>query len=343
MLASVRKADYTNTHVDVIVTNQAMEFFQNDTNFLAVRDVPVILVDQPSGILSVLDRTDLNRDEVKARGIMSQAEKAGFAFKDLTYKTDARSLEYDINAAQQAGASAGRDPSKVIPMALAYKAKIHTETRFVTDIFKAAAWYRAVTGASTDGSDTGTAMNRAYWSLATSDPIAALRYEKDIFLLQTGMPATNLRLGQQLYTAIANNPLVRAQVAVTIAGVSQTASFTPPASVDQLSALLGLKVSVSQAIVNTATYGSPEANAFIVPSKSALLSYDVPSQYTNGQVPTAFARVVFQALAADGFQVRDFMRPEIGPGGSQAKVLDIYNGFLVVDNKLATYFANMAQ
>lgn len=344
MLATIRKTDYSNTHVDQIVTNQAMEFFQNDDMFIAVRDVPAILVDQPSGILSVLDRDDLNRDEVAARSRQSQAEKAGFAFKDVTYKTDERSIEYDLNAALQAGASPGRDPSRVIPLALAFKAKIHTETRLVTDVFASSKWFRTVTGAGADGADAGdhSAQNRKQWSDATSDPIAALRSEIDTFLILTGKLPTNLRLGRQLFTQIATNPNVRAQVSVIVAGASQTATFTPPATAAQLSALLGLNVSVSSAIQNTANKGAAAVNAFIVPGKDGLLSFDSPTQYTDGKVPTAFARIVFQGLAPDGFQVRTFPRPEIGAGGSMASVLDIYNGYLVIDNKLGTYLSGLA-
>lgn len=342
-LATVRKTDYTNTHVDQIVTNQAMTFFQTDDRFVGVRDVPVILVDQPSGILSVLDRDDMNRDEVAQRGREAQAQKAGFGFKDVTYKTDERSLEYDLNAAAQAGASPGRDPSKVIPMALAYKGNLHTEVRLASDVFASSKWFRTVTGAAGDGADAAdhSAQNRKKWSDPTSDPIAAIKLEIDIFIILTGMIPTNLRLGRQLFTTISTNPNVRAQVAVTVGGNSRTSLQPPPATVDQLSALLGLKVSVSSAIQNTANKGAAAANAFIITATDGLLSYDAPTQYTDGTVPTAFARVVFQGLAPDGFQVRSFPRPEIGAGGSQANVLDIYNGFLVVDNKLATYLSVM--
>ena len=342
MLATIRKTDYSNTHVDQIVTNQAMEFFQTDDRFLGVKDVPVILVNQPTGILSVLDRNDLNRDEVRARGRQSQAEKAGFGFLNVNYATDERSIEYDLNAAQAAGASPGRDPSRVIPLALAYKGNIHTETRLVTDVFAGSKWARVVTGAAGDGADGGTAMNRKYWSDPTSDPIAALRFEIDIFILRSGMFPTALRLGRQLFTAIAANPNVRAQVAVMVGGTSQTATFTPPATTVQLSALLGMKVTVSSAIQNTADRGTPATNQFIVPSKDGLLTFDSPQQYTDGQVPTGFARVVYQALAPDGFQVRSFPRPEVGAGGSMASVLDIYNGYVIVDNMLGTYLAGMS-
>lgn len=345
MLTRFKKSDFRNTHVDVLVTNQAMTFLQTDDRFLGVRDVPLLLVQEQSGILSVLDTDDLNRDEVKQRGRQSEAEKAGFGYKDVPYKTDERSLEYDLNAAQAAGASPGRNPADVIPWALAYKGNLHIETRFSTTLWKNdATWYRVVTGAAADNAGTDQAKDRVYWSDITKDPIPALRQEVDIFLKRTGMLPTKLRLGRELFTTLANHPLVRAQVAVMASGGSSaTASFTPPATEMQLSALIGVPVSVGSAIQNLAGRGLPANNSFILPSKSALLTYDAPQRIVTENTPTGFARIAFNKLAPEGFQVRRFPRPEIGPGGSEAHVLDLYFGFVIVDNKMGTYFHNMAQ
>jgi hypothetical protein len=341
----VRKADFNNTHVDQIVTNQAMEFLQTDDRFIAMTGIPVIKVDQPSGILSILDRNDLNRDEIQMRGRQAQAERAGFNFIDLPYKTDERSLEYDVNAAMVAGASPGRNPKDKIPRALAYKANIHIEGLLTKTIFNATAWAasRVVTGAGADGADSGTAMNRKYFSDPTSDPIAVFRKEIDIFLLRSGMLPTSLRMGRQLFTAIATNPNVRAQVSVMVGGVSQTATFTPPATADQLSALLGLRVLVSSAIRNTAVAGVAATNGFIVPGFDALLSMDDGGAVTDGTMPTSFARLAFTGLAENGIQVRTFERPELGAGGSEASVIDLYQGYLITDVQLGTYFTGMAQ
>jgi hypothetical protein len=346
-LAVVRKTDYTNTHVDVVTTNQAMEFFQDDMRFLCVRDVPVITVDQPSGILSVLNRDDLNRDEVRGRSRNAQAEKAGFGFLDLPYKTDERSLEYDVNASQAAGATPGRNPALTVPFALAYKGSIHTEVRLATSIFDNTKWFRTVTGNAADGADAAdhSAQNRKFWNDPTSDPVSAVRFEIDIFIIVCGLMPTNLRLGRTLFTTIATNPNVRAQVAVLVnSGAGMQTSLQPkPATEEQLSALFGLKVSVSSAIQNLADKGLPANNAFIVPPKDGLLSYDTPTQYTDGKTPTAFARVVSQHLFPNGLGVRTFPRPEIGPGGSEASVIDLFNGFLIVDNKCGTYLKGMCQ
>jgi hypothetical protein len=344
MLIKVKKSDYKNTRIDPLVTAKAMTFFQTDDRFLAVRDVPLITQPVPAGIMSVLDTDDLNRDEVRKRSSEAEAEKAGFKFKDVNFKTDERSLEYDLNAAKAAGASPGRNPADVIPFALAYKGNLHTEVRFSTLWKNDATWSRVVTGAGADGADGGAAMNRVYWDDATKDPIAAIKKEIDIFLLRTGMLPTKIRFGRQLFTAISTHPMVRAQVAViSSGGGSATSSFTPAATADQLAALIGCAVSVGSAIQNLAGEGLVANNAFIVPSKSALMTYDAPSKIITPDTPTGFARVAFDGLAPQGFQVRSFDRPEIGAGGSRASVLDLYQGFVIIDNKMGTYFHVMAQ
>lgn len=349
LITPVRKSDFQNLHVDQVMTNQAMEFIQNDQSFLAVRDITTIKVSQPSGILSVLDPDDLNRDEMQLRGPTAPAEKAGFGYLNVNYTTDARSLEYDVNAAQAAGASPGRNPQLVVPWALSYKAKIHMERLLATKIFVSGNWYRVVTGASSDGSDSGTAMNRKYWNDPTNDPIPAILEEMSIFRKRTGVSPTSLRFGADSYIGIASNPNVRAQVALTVGGVSREGLGAPPVTTSQLSALLSslmmqpIAVSFSAAIYNAANKGEARNYGYIIPSTDALLAYDAPGESTDGTVPTGFGRCIFTGVTADGMQVRSFDAPWAGPGGSQASVIDLYNGYVIVDNRYGTYFTGITQ
>lgn len=351
LVTPVRKSDFQNLHVDQVMTNQAMEFIQNDNMFMAIRDVTRINVSQATGILSVLDPDDLNRDEMQPRGPSAIAERAGFGFIDVHYKTDARSLEYDVNAAQAAGASPGRNPSLVVPWALAYKAKIHIERLFSAAIFVSGNWYRVVTGASSDGSDSGTAMNRKYWNDPTNDPIPPLMEEIDIFLKNNGVLPTSLRLGRNAFTGIATNPLLRAQVALMLGGATRDVLGNSAVTVSQLSALITsllgtgqqFNVSVSSAVYNAAVKGATRNNTAIVPGKDGLLAFDAPGSSTDGTVPTGFGRAVFTGVAADGMQVRSYDAPWAGPGGSQASVIDLYNGFVIVDNRLGTYLSGIVE
>lgn len=349
-----------NLHVDYaatnpIVTNQAMEFLQSEEGFTAVRDVPLIRVPAASGKLAIVKQEYINRDEVALRSDeMTEAKKGMLGVGTVDYTTDARSLEYILSASDAAklGYEYGMDVPATIPRALATKANIHLEVRF------AALWstfYRTVTGNSTDsGSEGTTSMNRKFWADTTNDPIAAIKAEKRIFLLRTGKMPTNLRLGYQLFETIASHPLVRAQVNVIVGGSTKATLFTPMATAEQLSMLVGMKVSVSWGIKNTSLVDGTETNAFIVDTADALMTFDTPGDFSATDTgaggppvvalgaPTGFARVAWEGVAPNGFQIRGPIdRPTIGSGGSRSWILDLYQGYVIVNTKFGTFFNNM--
>ncbi len=344
------------TGTNPVVTNQAMEFFQSNEGFVALTGVPMITVPAMSGQLALIKQEYLNRDEVALRtSSMSEAEKGTIGVGTVPYVTDERALEYILSASDAArmGYEFGANVPALIPKALAFKANIHIEGLFSV-LWSSSSWYRTVTGnAANSGSDGTTAMNRKFFADATANPIDAILAEKRIFLLRTGMMPNALRLGYQLYETLASHPLVRAQVAVTVGGTTQATLFTPRASVEQLSALLGMKVSVSWGVKNTSNLDGTPINAFIIDPADALMTFDAGGEYTansnNGGppsvalgAPTGFARVVWDGVAPNGFQIRGPIdRQVIGSGGSRSWILDLYQGFVVVDPNFGTFFNNM--
>lgn len=352
-------ADIRYTGVNPVVTKQAMEIWQNDKLFTAVRDVPLLRVSVPAGQLAILDQDMINRDDVAQRSSQhTEAEKSSLGFKFVTYTTDQRALEFDVSAQIEAQIKAeiGTDLALTVPRALAQKANVHTEGRF-SALWTSASWFRTVTGNAADsGAEGTTAMNRVFWTDTTKDPVPGIRAEKRIFLLRTGRLPTNFRLGFKAFEALASNPFVRAQVAMMVAGGNITVAQTMIATEAQMSMLLGLKVTVAGGIKNTAKEQATAVNAFIINPLDALMTFDgdggdysaTPSNdgsppVINLAMPTGFARVAFVGVAPDGFAVRSFPRPEIGAGGSQAYILDLYQGFVIVDNRFGTYYTGISQ
>jgi len=338
-----------------IVTEQAMEFFQSNDGFVSVKDVPLIRVPVQSGKLAVVKQEYINRDEVKLRSSSpAEAEKATLGVGTVNFTTDARALEYVLTAADAAaiGYEYGMDVPALIPRALAMKANIHTEGRF-SSLWAAASWYRTVTGAGSDsGSEGTTAMNRVKWSDATVNPAIGIAAEKRIFLLRNGVMPTNLRLGYQAFETLATHPLIRAQIALTIGGATQAALYTPMATAAQLSALFGLNVSTSWGVKNTSDVDGTPSNSFIVAMGDALLTYDGGGTYdategVGGQPTvaltgsTGFARVAWTGVAANGFGIRQVMREAVGAGGSESWILDLFQGFCIVDPLFGTYYTGM--
>lgn len=340
---------------DPIVSSQAMEFWQNDSMFVANRSLPIIRVPAETGKLTIVDQGSINRDDVGKRSSEhSEAPTSSLKINSVDYTTDARAVQFVLSAKDAAnlGYKYGANVPQIVPRALALKANIHTEGRFAS-LLTSGSWYRTVSGNSTDsGSEGTTTMNRIYWSDTTKDPVPGIFAEKRIFLLNAGVPATTLRCGYKAFEKLASNPYVRQQI---LGGSVASVMMLPIANEAQLSQLLGLKVVVSQGIKNTAAEGIATSNSFIVTPEDALLTFDAegvdvtasmgaegPTVSLNGQA-TGLARIVYEGVAPGGLSVRNVDRPEIGAFGSTSWIMDIAQGFLIVDSKMGTLFDGIVQ
>lgn len=337
-----------------IITRQAMEFFQSNDGFISVKDVPFIQVPVQAGRLAVVLAEYINRDEVALRtSAAAEAERSTIGVGTVNYTTDSRALEFLLTRedASKIGYEYGLDAPALIPQALATKGNIHMEGRFAS-LWASGSWYRTVTGAGSDsGSEGTTAMNRVYWSNA-ADPIPGIFAEKRLFLQRTGKMPTNLRMGYKAFEKLATNPYVRQQI---LGGSVAAVLMLPMATAEQLSTLLGMKVSVSWGIKNTSNIDGTPSNSFIVNQLDALMTFDadnvnVTATMTgNGTAAvaltqsTGFARLGWNGVAANGFQVRQTPREVVGAGGSMSWILDLWQGFVIVDTKFGTYFTGIVQ
>lgn len=346
-------AVYTGTNP--IITRQAMEFFQSNDGFLGVKDVPFIQVPVAAGRLAVVKQEFVNRDEIAVRtSAPSEAEKATIGVGTVNYTTDSRALEFVLTAedAAKIGFEFHMDAPSLIPRNLAQKGNIHIEGRFAA-LWASASWTRTVTGNAADsGSEGTTAMNRVFWSTATADPTPGIFAEKRIFLLRTGKMPTNLRLGFKAFEKLATNPFIRQQI---LGGSVAAVLMLPMATEAQLSNLLGMKVSCSRGIKNTSLVDGTPTNAFIINPLDALMTYDgdnvnvTATDAGNGTTAVAltesvgFARLGWNGVAANGFQIREALRPTIGAGGSVSWILDMWQGFVIVDPNFGTYYTAIVQ
>ena len=354
MVSPIRKSDFApgSLYVDVPQTGVAVRRMQTDDRFLAMKMVPRCVVKKPTGLYTVVNMADLNRDEMDVRGPSSQAQSAAWSYSTAPYSTDARSLKYDANDAAIAASDVERNPDIIIPRVLAYKAMIHLEKRVSDTFFKSSAWYRTVTGAGSDsGTEGTTTMNREYWSDSAADPIDAITEEIRIQSKLTGQKPQGMALGSKVAQKLRNHPKVKAQITSTIAS-GLTLGMPRPAQLDELAKLLGLQwVGVSEAIYNTALEGEAATNSYIIPETDALLFYSESAgqegdamMTVESDTPSAFARFVWDALAGgEGVQIRKFRDERIGPGGSTTSVIDVYNGFGVITKECGTYFSGIVQ
>jgi hypothetical protein len=344
--------DFLNLYVDVPQTGMAVRRFQTAKNFLAPYLAPRKLVNKPTGLYTVWRMSDLNRDELVTRGPSAPPQTSAFNRDLVPYRTDVRSLAYDLNAAQAASADDDANPESMIPMALAYKALINAELRVATTFFSPTAWYRVVTGGAADaiGADGSAAGTRKFFDDSTTDPVTAIGDEIRMQGLLTGQDPVAMVFGRRLWHRVRNHPKVRASLVTGATPVIQQR----PASLDQMAALLELEwCGVSKAIYNTALENEAPSNRLIVPPDDALLYFAPspgmidadPAMSVASNVPTsALTKLVWNGVggvAMDGIQVRTFPDPNAGPGGSMRSVIDVYTGFQVVTREMGTLFRNM--
>jgi hypothetical protein len=345
-------ADFLNTYVDVPQTGMAVRRFQTARNFIAPFLAPRKLVKKPSGLYTVWRMADLNRDELVSRGPSAPPTTSAFNRDLVPFKTDVRSLAFDLNAAQAAAADDDSDPEQMIPLALGYKALIGAELRVAQTFFQPNAWYRVVTGAAQDaiGADGSPVGQRKFFDDPTTDPVTAIGDEIRMQGLLTGQDPIAMVFGRRLWHFLRNHPKVRAALVSTTIPVIQAR----PATLEQMAALLELEwIGVSKAIYNTALENEAPTNRLIVPPNDALLyfapspgSLDAdPAMSVESNVPTAaLVKLVWNGVsgvALDGIQVRTFPDPNAGPGGSMRSVIDVYNGYQVVTREMGTLFRNM--
>ncbi len=336
-------------YVDIPQTGIAVRRFQTATNFLAPFLAPRQVVKKPTGLYTVWRMGDLNRDEMLVRGPSSPPATATFNRDLATFKTDARSLAYDLNAATEAAADVDSDPNTMIPLALAYKYLISAEIRVASTFFSTTAWYRTVTGVASGevpGADGATTGTRRYFDDDAVDPVKVIMDEIRRQGLLTGQDPIAMVFGRRCWNAIRNNAKVRAQLVTGTTPVIQQR----PATLDQMATLLELQwCGMSKAIYNVKLENDTPSNQLIVPPDSALLYFapgaggmNVDAQMNVGaEQPSALARFVWEGVAMDGMQIRRYPDQNAGPGGSMRSVIDVYHGYGIVTKEMGTYFTGM--
>lgn len=292
---------------------------------------------------------------MEPRGPSAPAAKAGWRRVLRDFTTDARSLCYDLNDAEAAGADVETNPDIQIPRVLGYKALIHLERRMSAKFFAAGVWERNVTGAAADANLNTVSPDRLFLDDALTDPVEVFTDEIRRLKQRTGCSSMEigLTLGNLLWHKIRNHAKVKSQIVGVAGGAIGTGliAMARQAELPEFAALLGIRTCmVSEAIFNsklmTADATEAPTNTAIVPEEDALLyvnqSDNDAGMSIDNEQPSAFCRPVWNGVASgEGVQVRRFRDEKAGPSGSWSHVIDVYNGFEVVTAEAAVRFTGM--
>ena len=243
-------------HVDAILTNISVAYFQQNTNFIATRVFPVVPVSKQSDKFFTYTKNDWFRDEAQRRADATESAGGGYNLSTDTYQADVYAFHKDIGDQTRANADApinvDREASEFVTSRIALK----METQFVSNFFTTSIW----------GTDT-TPSN--LWSdYTSSDPIGDIETGKRTILSTTGYEPNTLVLGYDVFIQLKNHPDLVDRIKYTSSNILTE---------DVMASLFGVpRVMVAKSVKATNNEGATQAYAFNY-GKNALLTYAAPS------------------------------------------------------------------
>lgn len=243
-------------HVDAILTNISVAYFQQNQNFIATRVFPVVPVSKQSDKFFTYTKNDWFRDEAQRRADATESAGGGYNLSTDTYQADVYAFHKDIGDQTRANADAPINVDREAAEFVTSRIALKMETQFVSNFFTTSIW----------GTDT-TPSN--LWSdYTSSDPIGDIETGKRTILSTTGYEPNTLVLGYDVFIQLKNHPDLVDRIKYTSSNILTE---------DVMASLFGVpRVMVAKSVKATNNEGGTAAYAFNY-GKNALLTYAAPS------------------------------------------------------------------
>lgn len=196
-----------NQSVSPMLTNVALDFIPQATDFVARMLFPNVPVAAPSGTYNIWKRGDFLRRTMKKMGNAEGAPRAGFSTGTNTYSVASYGLGTTYTARDLAEARrGGSSDQKLINSKVRFvtiQALLELELQTASMIQTSANWTFAVTGV-TSGATPGTSFLQ--WDLASSTPVADVDYLKNQMRLRTGKMPNKMSIPYAVWLKLKTNP-----------------------------------------------------------------------------------------------------------------------------------------
>jgi hypothetical protein len=246
----------SSVHVDAILTNISVAYFQQNQNFIATRVFPVVPVSKQSDKFFTYTKNDWFRDEAQRRADATESAGGGYNLSTDSYQADVYAFHKDIGDQTRANADAPINVDREAAEFVTSRIALKMETQFVSNFFTTSIW----------GTDS-TPSN--LWSdYTSSDPIGDIEVGKRTILSTTGYEPNTLVLGYDTFIQLKNHPDLVDRIKYTSSNVLTE---------DVMASLFGVpRVMVAKSVKATNNEGATGAYAFNY-GKNALLTYAAPS------------------------------------------------------------------
>ena len=254
------------------LTNMALAYFQNSSNYFAKAIFPICQVNLSSDVYYRFSKEDLLRDNWQRKPEYGQVMPAVISEDTDTYNCQVDQMIMGISQIRQTdlkrrqGPSFARDPRQQRTKTMAEQANIHQDLLFAKKYFKAGAWANEWTGVDSTSTEGKQLIK---FSNGNSDPIKFIDDQKTAMHENTGRTPNRLALGANVFNALKQHPGI-------LERVKYGGSTANPASVTEnvLAQLFGVdKLVVLKSIYNKAPQGAEADMSFIGDPNALLLAY----------------------------------------------------------------------
>lgn len=246
----------SDVHVDAILTNISVAYFNNEQNYIASRVFPNIPVEKQSDKYFIYTKADWFRDEAEKRADSTPSVGSGFTVSTTSYFCDVYAIHKDIGDQFRMNADAPIQPDAEATRFVTQRLMLRLEKQWATEFFATSVW----------GTDI-TLTNK--WSdYVNSDPISDIETGKEAILSSTGYMPNTLVMGYQVFRQLQHHPDIIDRFKYTSSQVITE---------EILARLFGVdRILVARTIQNTGLEGETAAYSF-VHGKHALLCHVAPT------------------------------------------------------------------
>lgn len=253
-----------------MLSNMAVAYFQNASNYAAKSIFPICKVDLSSDIFYKFSKEDLLRDNWQRKPQYGKVNPTQVSEDTGTYncKVDQNIMGIDqikrTDDKRRQGPTL-KDPRIQRTKTMAEQANIHQDRLFADAYFKSGVWTNEFTGSDDGNGDKGFIK----FSNDNSEPIKFVDERKTEMQQNTGRTPNVMGLGINVFNALKEHPAI-------IERVKYSGSTANPAMVTEnvLSQLFGVdKIVTFKAIQNEAKMGQAGNMNFICDPDAFLLAY----------------------------------------------------------------------
>lgn len=238
----------SDVHVNAPLTSISIAFMQSQSEFIADKVFPLVLVTKQSDRYFKYDKGNWFRAKAQKRAPSTESAGSGFTIDNTpTYFCDVYAFHKDVDDDTRANADAAidvdRDATEFVTRDLVLKREITWAAKY----FIASTW----TGSSTAGDITPGVL----WSAGGSTPIEDLRTQLRSVKGKTGYRANKVAMGDPVWDTLQDHPDFLERIKYTQTAIVTTALLAAVLGVDE--------VLVGGAIQNTAVEGAADALSFL--------------------------------------------------------------------------------